>query len=780
MTRFILIILISVLSCHSIVWGKESLYNNLPKNNNYFTGRAEELKKIRKELNKRNIIILSGSAGIGKTQIAKAFAHKNINNYNIAFWLDAERSIDEQIINLAKLANKACKIFNEKPIIISKRSIEETIDSLRNRLTNTKLTWILILDNVSDFKRIESLLEIKSKNSNGLTILTTRDNEKDINNISMINIERFTRKDSIEFLNKLEDVEYTEEQLNSLAELLGDHPLALSLAFGYISSATNITIEDYIRLFKSRSAEIMDAEQEILNISKGSYTDNYQRSVKVATLMLKELTKEYSKEAYDFLGVISVLHSKNIPQSLIYTYFKGDEIKASTAIARLLKYSIITRKNKDKGAKEDNIYTIHDLTQKIIQESFQKEDIIKNIEIASSTIRNLIPTERELYIPLIEKEYEILDQIDSLSEISDRYGVSNLDVLSNNIKKLEYTLLERRDFINSIKLIEKIESRFKGSGIEYTIEYSRFLIAKVTYLSWAFSNYTESNKFAYQAEQIIRKKPNSYEAIMLYMRLAQNHEIQGDFDKALEYVEITKKLIQNNKYNSSHHEGIITQSKTKIFIDQGKIEEAYQSVLYELELDNKLSGSTKEINTIPTHCTKAYILTQKGMYEEALKDVRTIRGLINKHFETPYFYSPIPDLIESIIFYKKGEIEVAYKLIKNSLELARKVYPKGNRQMALIYRTLGEILGKKDMHEEALKYFQEAEKIYDEILVNKNIEDVSILYEQIVYNGIATLTPTQCNDYKDKHTEVFGDENKANFRIFKAITMAEDAPYKKN
>ena len=60
------------------------------------------------------------------------------------------------------------------------------------------------------------------------------------------------------------------------------------------------------------------------------------------------------------------------------------------------------------------------------------------------------------------------------------------------------------------------------------------------------------------------------------------------------------------------------------------------------------------------------------------------------------------------------------------------------------------------------------------MLLNKKIEDVSLLYEQIVYNGIATKNPMQSYEYRKKHSEIFGVTNKVNYKIHEAILKAEN------
>jgi len=52
--------------------------SNLELDNIEFTGRESELEGINKLLKDNNIVSLSGFPGIGKTQIAKKYAHSSL------------------------------------------------------------------------------------------------------------------------------------------------------------------------------------------------------------------------------------------------------------------------------------------------------------------------------------------------------------------------------------------------------------------------------------------------------------------------------------------------------------------------------------------------------------------------------------------------------------------------------------------------------------------------------------------------------------------------------
>ena len=57
------------------------LSNKLPSVNRYFLGRKEELKAIGKALQENNLVFITGTAGMGKSELAKTYAKKNEKKY---------------------------------------------------------------------------------------------------------------------------------------------------------------------------------------------------------------------------------------------------------------------------------------------------------------------------------------------------------------------------------------------------------------------------------------------------------------------------------------------------------------------------------------------------------------------------------------------------------------------------------------------------------------------------------------------------------------------------
>ena len=70
------------------IWSHE-----IPSRNLNFTGRAAELEQLHENLFSRqpsHVQVISGMGGIGKTELATEYVHRNIDTYEIIWWIRAE------------------------------------------------------------------------------------------------------------------------------------------------------------------------------------------------------------------------------------------------------------------------------------------------------------------------------------------------------------------------------------------------------------------------------------------------------------------------------------------------------------------------------------------------------------------------------------------------------------------------------------------------------------------------------------------------------------------
>jgi hypothetical protein len=114
--------------------------------------RENELRDIHEVLRgdgSRRTVVLHGLGGIGKTQLAIAYAKRYKHNYSAIFWLNIkdEDSITQSFANVAK------QILREYPSArwissVNMKNLDEVIDAVKawqGLLYNTR--WLMIFDN---------------------------------------------------------------------------------------------------------------------------------------------------------------------------------------------------------------------------------------------------------------------------------------------------------------------------------------------------------------------------------------------------------------------------------------------------------------------------------------------------------------------------------------------------------------------------------------------------------------------------------------------------------
>ncbi|KAL4788755.1 P-loop containing nucleoside triphosphate hydrolase protein [Aspergillus venezuelensis] len=139
-----------------------------------FVGREKELNTIAETLQpvsesqEQQRLVLGGMGGIGKTQLAIAYAKSHHHSYNSVFWLNAESAatMTDSFLSIAK------QIFKlQQP---DKLKGEEAITHVCQWLSDPKNPWwLLILDNYDnpDAYKIEQYYPLAS---HGVLLITTR------------------------------------------------------------------------------------------------------------------------------------------------------------------------------------------------------------------------------------------------------------------------------------------------------------------------------------------------------------------------------------------------------------------------------------------------------------------------------------------------------------------------------------------------------------------------------------------------------------------------------
>jgi tetratricopeptide (TPR) repeat protein len=266
---------------------------NVPVRNARFTGRERELQQLRAQLKAgRSAVVLPvtlrGMGGVGKTQLAMEYAHRFKSAYEIVWWIRAEQPefIDAQLSDLGAR-------MGVTPGPTAAETAQVTLDELKQ--TDR---WLVIFDNAEDVEAVDRW----RPQGNGHVLITSR-NEEWENRTTTLPIDVFKRHESVAHLRRRVPA-LTDPEAEQIAEALGDLPLALSNAAGWLSD-TGTPVREYLR------------QVEV----EGSVEEAWRRTWRLSLDRLRS-----SPGAYRLLQLCSVM-APDIALDLIYS----DEMAAAIA-----------------------------------------------------------------------------------------------------------------------------------------------------------------------------------------------------------------------------------------------------------------------------------------------------------------------------------------------------------------------------------------------------------------------------------------------------------------
>ncbi|KIW99702.1 uncharacterized protein Z518_11115 [Rhinocladiella mackenziei CBS 650.93] len=217
-----------------------------------FVGRESELDEMKVVLQSvdpsfgERRVVLGGTGGIGKTQLAIAYARHNHNVYDSVLWFDAasEITLKDSLRSMAQV------IFDAQEPGVLKG--EQTLAHVHRWLSDPKNTrWLLIYDNYDDPGRFR-IEAYYPPVSHGAIIVTTRRPDlvhgKPVRVQPILDVEENLK--ILQTRSGREGVE-ADPHARRLAERLDGLPLALATAGAYLSQST-FTFERYLQEYECR------------------------------------------------------------------------------------------------------------------------------------------------------------------------------------------------------------------------------------------------------------------------------------------------------------------------------------------------------------------------------------------------------------------------------------------------------------------------------------------------------------------------------------------------
>ncbi|MFJ2233399.1 FxSxx-COOH system tetratricopeptide repeat protein [Streptomyces sp. NPDC087859] len=191
------------------------VWNVQPRRSN-FVGREDLLMQVRTRLTESraaSVLALSGRIGVGKTQLAIEYAHRFSGEYELVWWVEADRPIPSQLATLARLIDCAAP----------KASEQEAVQALLNHL-RTRPRWLIVFDNAE----APGYLTRHLPTGEGHVLITSR-NPLWHQVAASVEVGALDRTEAVDLL-RLRSPHLSDEDARRLATALDDLPLALAQA----------------------------------------------------------------------------------------------------------------------------------------------------------------------------------------------------------------------------------------------------------------------------------------------------------------------------------------------------------------------------------------------------------------------------------------------------------------------------------------------------------------------------------------------------------------------
>ncbi|MBV9142489.1 MAG: tetratricopeptide repeat protein [Pseudonocardiales bacterium] len=218
---------------------------NVGPRNPGFVGRDAMLVQLRERLRSGGTAVvqaLHGRGGVGKTQVAIEYAYRYAGAYEVVWWVSAEQT--------SLIGEQYAALSTELDVAPPRADTVSAVGALRAYLRGHD-RWLLVLDNAESPQELREWLPAGP----GHILITSR-NPSWGELATRIEIDVLPRPDSRELIHVCRPgVE--EADANRLAEALGDLPLALAQAAGFLAE-TGMPVDHYLRLLTTHAEELLD------------------------------------------------------------------------------------------------------------------------------------------------------------------------------------------------------------------------------------------------------------------------------------------------------------------------------------------------------------------------------------------------------------------------------------------------------------------------------------------------------------------------------------------
>lgn len=300
------------------------LGNKLPSCNQAFIGRKEEIKSISYHLSNQSVLFITGMAGIGKSEVAKAYAQKNRKKYTNIIYLYYTGDLRKDIANLT---------FSDDSVEMNEDVRFENHYKVMQKLHTDTL---LILDNFNVLPKDEPFLKELMKNDMQI-LITSRCKLKNYDFIEIKELDKDKELTDL-FYKHCPSAKSDPYSVAAIIEEVNGHTLTVCMA-ALTLEASGMEPEELLQELRSCGIGQNNEEIEVFKDDDFSYASMIGH--------LKKLMKlnGLNADSIDILRNLSLLPVSGVPKSAFKLWLELDSLKG---VNELIRYGIISEDTENK------------------------------------------------------------------------------------------------------------------------------------------------------------------------------------------------------------------------------------------------------------------------------------------------------------------------------------------------------------------------------------------------------------------------------------------------
>ncbi len=313
------------------------LSNRLPSANRCFIGRKEELKAVAKALQEHNLVFITGTAGMGKSELAKTYAKKNEKKYTNIIHLFYDGDLKKCIAHME---------FSDDTADMSEEMLFDKHTRILKKLHSDSL---IIIDNFNVLPKEDAFFKEFIK-LNCKILVTSRCNISQYKTVKISEMDADTELVEL-FYKHCPSAKNSEDVVKDIIQTVGCHTLTVCLS-ALSLTASGMEPEELL-------AELRTCG---LNIASGEDVELYKDDDFTDGLMIEHLRRllqlgKLSNQQLDILRNLSLLPVAGILKNSFKNWMKLDNL---ADVNHLIKYGFI---NEDTDNKK---ISLHPLLQEVI------------------------------------------------------------------------------------------------------------------------------------------------------------------------------------------------------------------------------------------------------------------------------------------------------------------------------------------------------------------------------------------------------------------------------